>query len=281
MPTLLTARRVEKPWGRQYLPQPFHDPSDGDCAIGEIIFDVHSGSEPQLLVKFLFTSERLSIQVHPDDRLARKSGLGRGKDEAWIVLDAGPASTIGLGLSRPAGKGELREAAIDGRIESMVDWRPVTTGDAYYSPAGTIHAIGAGLSLLEIQQNSDVTYRLYDYGRPRELHLDEALEAAQPERRIERSVPSAIAPDHLHLAGGPAFQVEQLSGEATGRLSPAQGELWLVVLAGDGEVDGAALSGGSVWRVDRPCALRLESGGLAVLAYPGSDRVSCWEPTAA
>src|SRR5262249_13298778 len=128
--------------------------------------------------KFLFTSERLSIQVHPDDPAARAAGHPRGKDEAWLVLGADAGATIGLGLTHAVSREALRAAALDGSVEGLIDWRPVQTGDCFYSPAGTIHALGAGLTVLEIQQNLDLTYRLYDYGRPRELHLDEALAVA-------------------------------------------------------------------------------------------------------
>jgi mannose-6-phosphate isomerase len=166
---------VEKPWGRDRLPAPFHAPPGQ--RIGEVWF-TGSPDEP-LLVKYIFTSERLSIQVHPNDEQARERGLVRGKSECWYILDADEGATLGLGL-RKALRGEaLREAALDGSIEELMEWKAVRPGDFFYIPAGTIHAIGAGISLLEFQQNSDVTYRLYDYGRPRELHLDDAIAVAK------------------------------------------------------------------------------------------------------
>ena len=167
----LAARLIEKPWGRTQLPPSF-PPAPG-LRIGEIWFA--ADGIPQLLAKYLFTSEKLSVQVHPDDEQARQRGVARGKAECWYVLDAEPGATIGLGLSRPLDREGLRRAALDGSIVEAMDWRPVRAGDFFYVPPGTIHAIGGGISLLEFQQNSDVTYRLYDYGRPRELHLDEGL----------------------------------------------------------------------------------------------------------
>ena len=271
-------RRVEKPWGRANLPAPFGDPSDRDRSIGEIIFDGDGNESSELLVKFLFTTEKLSIQVHPDDRLARSQGLPRGKDEAWIVFDAESGATIGLGLKETVSKPVLRQAALDGSIEALVDWRAAKPGDAYYSPAGAIHAIGPGLSLVEIQQNIDVTYRLYDYGRPRELHLDQAIDAVKPELQIERQIPTVLAPEHLRLAGGPAFQVEQLSGPASGRLSPHEKEAWLVALAGEGRIGGADIRAGQVWRLDQPAYLRLEREALFILAYPGAEAATVWGP---
>jgi mannose-6-phosphate isomerase len=166
---------VEKPWGRTELPAMF-GPTGGK-RIGEVWFT--GGDDLPLLAKYIFTSERLSIQVHPDDVGARERGLARGKSECWAIVDAEPRATLGLGLTRVASKDELRAAALDGSIEQLMDWRPVSAGDFVFVPSGTIHAIGAGISLLEFQQNSDVTYRLYDYGRPRELHLDDGIAVAR------------------------------------------------------------------------------------------------------
>jgi mannose-6-phosphate isomerase len=170
----LQRQYVEKPWGRTELPAAF-DRLSGK-RIGEIWF-TGAGDQP-LLVKYLFTSERLSIQVHPNDEQARARGLPRGTSECWTILDAEPGATLGLGLTRECSAEELRSAALDGSIEQLMDWRPVHAGDFFLVPPGTIHAIGGGISLLEFQQNSDVTYRLYDYGRPRELHLDDAVAVA-------------------------------------------------------------------------------------------------------
>ena len=170
----LARHYVEKPWGRTELPAAFDAPAGK--RIGEVWFE--GGPDLPLLAKYIFTSERLSIQVHPDDDQARARGLKQGKSECWLIVDAEPGAVLGLGLKREVSKDELRAAALGGSIEELMDWRPVAAGDFVYVPAGTIHAIGAGISLLEFQQNSDVTYRLYDYGRPRELHLDDGLDVS-------------------------------------------------------------------------------------------------------
>ena len=161
----LTPRIVEKPWGRTELPAMFGD-TRGQ-RIGEVWFE--GGRALPLLAKYLFTSERLSIQDHPP-----------AKHECWLILDAEPDSMLGLGLKREVSRDELQAAAVDGSIVELMDWKPVSAGDFYYVPPGTIHAIGAGICLLEFQQNSDITYRLHDYGRSRELHLDDALSVAIP-----------------------------------------------------------------------------------------------------
>ncbi|HEX5237832.1 MAG TPA: class I mannose-6-phosphate isomerase [Sphingomicrobium sp.] len=165
---------VEKTWGRTSLP-PMFDARSGK-RIGEVWFT--EGKNAALLAKYIFTGERLSIQVHPNDEQARARGLPGGKDECWYILDAVEGATLGLGLTRSVSKRELRDAALGGSIEQLVQWKPVRAGEFVFVPAGTIHAIGAGISLLEFQDNCDVTYRLYDYGRPRELHVDDAIEVA-------------------------------------------------------------------------------------------------------
>src|SRR5690606_12773949 len=171
MLTRLETIVVEKPWGRTDIPADF-----GDFAgrrIGEIWFANPAGVDAPIMVKFLFTSERLSIQVHPDDEAARAAGFPRGKEECWLILDAQPGAELGVGLNHETAREPLHDAALDGSIVDMIDWRPSKENDFVYNRAGTIHAIGGGLTVVEVQQNVDCTYRLYDYGRPRELHLDQ------------------------------------------------------------------------------------------------------------
>lgn len=177
--TLLTKRMVEKPWGKAVLPAPFIAP-EGQ-RIGEVWFEP-TPEIPSILVKYIFTSEKLSVQVHPSD--AQAAALGEtdgGKEECWLVIDAEPGATLGVGFKEPLDSGAMRRAALDGSIEDLIEWYPVKRGDFFYIPAGTVHAIGAGVSLIEVQQTSDITYRLFDYGRPRELHLDAGLSVASGE----------------------------------------------------------------------------------------------------
>lgn len=227
----LERRYVEKPWGRTDLPSMFDAPPGK--RIGEVWF-TGPGNQP-LLAKYLFTSERLSIQVHPSDEQARSRGLPRGKTECWYILDAEPGATLGLGLKRKASSNELRAAALNGSIEQLMDWRPVGAGDFFMVPPGTIHAIGGGISLLEFQQNSDVTYRLYDYGRPRELHLDEAVSVADASP-YPGSLAQHLSPDDRRtLVDGPQFVLVQ-----TDRDSFADRQRWVIPL------DGEVLSGGDI-----------------------------------
>ena len=267
----LEHRYEERVWGRDALPEWAEIQPAAGAPIGEIWF-VEDGDAPaDLLVKYLFTSERLSIQVHPDDAVARAIGLPRGKDEAWLVLDAAPDAVIGLGLKREVSKDELRAAALDGGIEELIDWRPVRAGDFFYSPAGTVHAIGPGLSLIEIQQNLDLTYRLYDYGRPRELHLDAGIEAADPVPWQSSFAPVQADAGRQILHAGGAFVVERWTFSGEARLDPVDGQLVLVPLSTQGKLDGAALEPGSTWRVEGAASLTSDALLDLLVAYPGGS----------
>jgi len=225
----------------------------------------------------LFTSEKLSVQVHPDSRYARAKGLARGKDEAWIILDAEPGATLGIGLTRPLSKAELRAASRDGSIEALVDWRPVGAGDCFYSEAGTVHAIGAGVSLVEVQQNCDTTFRLYDYGRQRELQLDDALAVARTSAKAAAQQPREIEPGRSLIAGGPCFVIERWTQAGSGRLvARATQPLWLVPLAGSGEIDGRALRPGEVWIAEGNSELSLGTDSNLLVAYESPARERIW-----
>ena len=249
----LIGRHVERIWGVRELPSGFATPAPAAGPIGEIWFEDSGGpgaaDESELLVKYLFTSERLSVQVHPGDEAARARGHKRGKDEAWYILAAEPGAAIGLGLVRPVSAEALRAAALDGGIGALLDWRKIAAGDFLYSPAGTIHAIGPGLALIEIQQNLDLTYRLYDYGRGRELHLEEALAVADRGPWTPPSRPREIAPGRTELAAG-AFVLERWQGGGEAR----EGAL-VIPLGPGGTIDGQALEAGTVWRVEGGAAI--------------------------
>lgn len=131
-----------------------------------------------LLIKYIRTREKLSVQVHPGDDYARAHENSRGKTEMWYITAAEPGATIALGFRERYTVDRVRAAALSGEIVDMLRWWPARAGDVFYTPAGTVHAIGGGIQLWEIQQQSDVTFRLYDYGRNRPLHLDKALDVA-------------------------------------------------------------------------------------------------------
>ena len=229
----LGTRRVEKPWGRTDL-RPLVDES-GERRIGELWFE--APEDLPLLVKYIFTSERLSIQVHPDDEQARALGLTGGKSECWAIIHAEPGATIGLGLKRELTADQLWAAALDGSIEQVLDWRPVRAGDFFYVPAGTVHAIGARITLLELQQNQDVTFRLYDFGRPRELHLEEAVAVAD-RRPYPAGLARVVDPEASSvLVDGPHFSlVHAVDGDMAAALESQR--RWVMPLEGVVTSDG-------------------------------------------
>ena len=264
----LETKRVEKPWGRNVLWPGFENVPEGGEAVGEIWFQDPRGDDPELLVKYLFTSEKLSIQVHPDDAAARAAGYPRGKDEAWVVLAAEPHAVIGIGMREVMTRDELRAAALDGSIEDKLFWKAVKAGDVFYSPAGTVHAIGPGLTLVEVQQNVDLTYRLYDYGRPRELHLDEGIAVSDPVPYVAPFLPLEAAKGRLILADGPAFVLEHWAQSGSGTLK-ADRKIWLAPIKGGGTIDGRKLEAGSNWLVEGESQLALDQGSEILVAYPG------------
>ncbi len=207
---LLPTRIVEKVWGRDELPAPFVAPEN--TRVGEIWFEPPA-EMPELLVKYLFTSEKLSVQCHPDNDQARAAGQGsRGKDECWLVIAAEPGATLGIGFDRSLDAEAMRSAAADGSIEDLVTWFEVQAGDFFYIPANTVHAIGPGCSIIEVQQNCDITYRLYDYGRPRELHLEQGMAIADGspyDPALHQRLPAS---GNLSLVDGPAFRLDWVDG---------------------------------------------------------------------
>lgn len=266
MLTRLETIVVEKPWGRTDIPAAFGD--FGGRRIGEIWFSNPAGDDAPIMVKFLFTSERLSIQVHPDDEAAQAAGYPRGKEECWLVLDAEPGAELGVGLNIETTREALHEAALDGSIVDMIDWRPSGTGDFVYNPSGTIHAIGPGLTVVEVQQNVDCTYRLYDYGRPRELHLDEGLKVSNP-GPVHDPRDAAVDP-HINrkLVSGPHFHLAQLAAPIDiALLAEASGELTFVPLAQGCRVAGEDVTLGEAVLLTDPSAIMIAEGGRALLTW--------------
>jgi len=153
-----------------------------DDLVGEKVFSQFGGEFP-LLIKFIDAENDLSVQVHPDDKLAAEKHHCSGKTEMWYVIDAKPDSKLNIGFSLPMNKQLLKKHLADNTIEDVLHFVPVQSGDAVFIPSGRVHAIGKGILLAEIQQSSDITYRLYDYnrkdenGKLRPLHVDDALDA--------------------------------------------------------------------------------------------------------
>src|SRR5581483_4491665 len=151
-----------------------------------------------------------SIQVHPDDAYARSIGLRNGKTEAWYVLSATPGAKVALGLKRRLTQQQLREVVCDGSISDLVVWQTVLPDDVIFVPAGTIHAIGAGLVIAEIQQRSDATFRLFDHGRQRELHINDAIAVANARPADFGGPPTRLSAERALLTSNSHFTFERI-----------------------------------------------------------------------
>lgn len=158
---------------------------------------IRHGTFP-ILGKLIFASGRLSVQVHPDNAWAQRLEGSQGKTELWYVVDAKPGSELGLGMTENIDPARLAKASLDGSIERLLRWVPARAGQCVLVPAGTVHSARNGVVLCEIQQNSDVTYRFYDYrrngldGRPRTLHIERGVETADTGSR-----PDLVEPRRL------------------------------------------------------------------------------------
>jgi mannose-6-phosphate isomerase len=248
----------ERVWGSTQLEPWFPNPvsqAGPAPAIGEVWHEVPA--DLPLLVKFLFTTEPLSIQVHPNDAYARAHHDSAGKTEMWHVMEVRPpadassrpasdavGARIAAGFRQPVTADQVRAASLlpkADEIEEMLTWFDANPGDTFFIPAGVVHAIGANLVLCEIQQPSDVTYRIYDYGRGRELHLDDALAVAKFEPHDAR-VKIPVTCDY--------FVTSRLTvhGQVLYRPMTQRPQL-LIAIQGQGEIAEHPLKAGDVWYV--------------------------------
>ncbi|MDP4538016.1 class I mannose-6-phosphate isomerase [Qipengyuania sp. DY56-A-20] len=263
---ILETRKVAKPWGVDALPVPFEGQGGGE-RIGEIWFEPLPAAD-QLLVKYIFTSQALSVQVHPSDAQTLADGLDRqGKEECWLILEAEPGAKLGIGFTQEISADAMRDAAKDGSIEHLLAWHSVAAGDFVYIPANTVHAIGAGVSLIEVQQNSDITYRLYDYGRPRELHLDKAVAIAAGklhDRHLRRRVPEN---GHEVLVDGPLFRLDRLDGKIGDNVyARYAGPLLVIPQVGLAHVAGEMVAAGQCALADSLGLVAIEDGSKVLIA---------------
>jgi len=241
--TRLDTKVLEKVWGTPKT-SPWHD-NPAASPIGEIWFGA-SDSVP-LLVKLLFTSDNLSVQVHPDDAYALTRHQSRGKTEMWHILRADPGAKIAVALKESITPGHLRQASLSGEIMDLLNWIEVLPGQTYFVPAGTIHALGAGLAVCEVQQHSDVTYRLYDYGRPRELHLDHGIAVSQLCPYDAFVKPLDLSPAKQLLAESQYFRTEKWTVKGVlGVPNPAKPTIY-IALEGEGTIAGTDFRAGEAF----------------------------------
>jgi mannose-6-phosphate isomerase len=197
-----------------------------------------------LLIKVIFAREKLSVQVHPDDKMAQKYGEPRGKTECWYALAAEPGAEVAAGLKPGVTLDQVKAGIHSGTLEESLNMLPVSKGDMIFIDAGTVHAIWPGAVLLETQQYSDTTYRMFDYGRPRELHIEKSLEATHLVTRAGKIAPQVLA-DRTVLIDVEYFRVDRMSVTGfrssetlPGKLEPAHGLSYLFAAAGTGRVVG-------------------------------------------
>jgi len=265
---------LQKPWGIVDL-HPWSSESHASLPSGEIWFERAPGvhSTPALLLKLLFTSQPLSIQVHPDDTYARAIGLDRGKTEAWYVLSAAEHAQVALGLTSSLSLEDLVAAIDDGSIVEHVAWRDVVPDEVVLVPAGTIHSIGSGLVIAEIQQRSNATFRLFDFGRKRELQIKDGIAVA--DRGPIDSQPSSIrlSTHRRILAANVFFVLERLDlpAESDWYIESLR-ETWLFVIRGSACVDSLEITQGeALFAQDESINVQAGKDGLTCLAaYPGS-----------
>jgi mannose-6-phosphate isomerase len=266
---------LPKPWGVADL-RPWNNAGDGANTIGEIWYERSdsTAASPSLLLKLLFTNRPLSIQVHPDDTYAQSIGLPNGKTEAWYVLSAAPEAKVAVGLKRRVSPAQLRHAIDDGSISDLVVWQAAHPGDTISVAAGTIHAIGAGLVIAEIQQRSDATFRLFDHGRGRELHIEKALVAANAGPADFRVTPTHLTDSRTLLVSNSHFTFERIDLPSNSAWSlEAIHETWLLVLRGSAHAGSFDVTtGDAVFAQSDHVNIRANGHGLAALvAYTGGQ----------
>jgi mannose-6-phosphate isomerase len=261
-----------EPWYRNFAHQ----------VIGEVWFQA-SDAVP-LLVKFLFTSDRLSVQVHPPDAYAMEHHGSRGKTEMWHILRAEPEAAIALGLRVPVTKEQLRAAAESGEIVDLLNWIPVRPGETYFIPAGTIHAIGGGIVICEVQQLSDITYRLYDYqrldkdGNPRELHLDHSVAVARLEPGGAAQEVQCLEDGRELLVDSEYFRTERLVVKGRATVPARHRNQLCIALEGGGEFGDQPFAAGETWEIPAGQGVEISSPSAVFLITSAPPTAAPAEP---
>lgn len=276
-PFRLLPRFDPRPWGRRdlrpWFPQVsrptgevwFHERNQTSLGVtlgelvrrdaGSLLGRQANAAVFPILCKFIFTNAPLSIQVHPDDDYARRRENQWGKIELWYLLRTDPEARLALGFREPISPERLREAALSGEIERLLDWKQVHPGDVFVIYPGTVHTLGAGVVLAEIQQNSDLTYRIYDYQRPRPLQLDRAAAVAHLGPYPGCPPPLDLGDGRKLLARTGCFATELLETAAPCHYRPQPGRFeMLLILEGRGRLAGQAFQAGECWFIPAAAA---------------------------
>jgi mannose-6-phosphate isomerase len=227
------------PYQGRTLAELFSEVSDA------LLGDAAPTPESPLLIKIIFAREKLSVQVHPDDKLARKYGQPRGKTECWYALAAEPGAQVAVGLKPGVTLEAVKDEIREGTLEQSLNVVPISAGDLIFVDAGTVHAIWPGSILLEAQQNCDLTYRMFDYGRPRELHIDKSIEATRLKTDAGKLAPRVLG-DRTVLVDVGYFRLERFpenslrsSESFRNEKDRVPGLSYLFAAAGDGRITGS------------------------------------------
>ena len=282
------ATGTDKPVGEAWLTGPESVVDTGPLA-GRTLAEVAREFGPELLggvgeaefpllVKILFPSDKLSVQVHPDDAQAQAMGEARGKTECWYVLEAEPGAAVALGMKPEATPDRVRSAIADGTLESLMTMVPVEGGDMVFVDAGTVHAIGPGVTLLETQQTSDITFRMFDYGRPRDLHVEQGLAVMRSATRAGKVLSRAMD-GWTRLIEEQYFTVDRFDLAGNSEVAVAMaGPGCLVGLSGSA----AVLSGVGQIAMERGQAIVVPAGQtVTVRAEAGVSFARCVAPASA
>ena len=234
-----------------------------------------------LLIKLLFPQDKLSVQVHPDDTLAQHYGEPRGKTECWYALDARPGAQVALGIRPGVSVAQVEAAVHDASLESLLEMVPVEKCDMIFVDAGTVHAMGPGVVILETQQTSDLTYRMYDYGSARDLHLEKAFAAMHLKTRAGK-VPPRTVNGHSVLIDEKYFRIERWPLGASSGIAPAltaPGLQMLFVVEGQMRISGEGFDPFTVERNQLavvpasapPWTLGAEEPGVIIRILPSAN----------
>ena len=283
----------ERVWGRRDL-RPWYESTGTDELVGEAwltgpecvvetgamagrTFSSVEDDEFPLLVKILFPNDKLSVQVHPDDAQAQAMGQARGKTECWYVLEAEPGAAVALGLRDGVTAEGVRAAVADGTLEELMVWVPVSVGEMIFVDAGTVHAIGPGVVLLETQQTCDVTFRMYDYGRARELHLEQGLRVMKTKTAAGKVRPIEMD-GFVRLIEEKYFVVDRYDVTAgSGVIVPVDGAGCVVGLSGVATVESEGFAPVELVR-GKAVVLPVGMGKVWVSSEVGVSFVRCFAP---
>lgn len=221
----------ERPWGYELWTLSTHRSGQSEVLPEGTPLKEYLGEPLPILIKIIKADEALSVQVHPDDAYAREHENDNGKTECWYILEAEPGAKLIAGIKDGLNREQMAEIIADNKLEDVLEYIDVKPGDMIYIPAGTVHAIMGGIKLFEVQQSSDSTYRIYDWGRDREMHIEKALDVIDY-KKVNN--PGKI--ENFEKLETPYFNVEKVVSPDEAEFSASQGFQSVNIISGNGKV---------------------------------------------